>query len=218
MALLERTYTIPLRKEFLKAPKYKRAKKAASAVREFLQKHMKSEDVRIGQHLNDTIWERGIRRPPSRIKVTVQKDEKGVVRAELHGKPIVAPEVKTAKKGVLGKVAEAITKPAEKAKKPEAAPTKPGASQKPAAGTPKTPEPGIHPATSETPTPLHTHPHTHTGTPTVRPSMQPAVKPVMQPVKKEDVKAELKQGETSIDAGLKALEGKTAEMKKAVKR
>ena len=57
MAALERTYTIPLRREFQKAPKYKRAKKAVTAVREFMQKHMKTENVLIGPKLNIKLWE-----------------------------------------------------------------------------------------------------------------------------------------------------------------
>ena len=38
--VLERTYNVPLRKEWLKVPKYKRAKKAVTALRQFLVKHM----------------------------------------------------------------------------------------------------------------------------------------------------------------------------------
>ena len=54
---LERTYTIPLRIEWLKTPKYKRAKKAVHAVREFTEKHMKCKNVLIGPKLNLKIWE-----------------------------------------------------------------------------------------------------------------------------------------------------------------
>ena len=46
---LERTYNVPLRKEFLKVPKYKRAKKAVKALKQFLAKHMKSDNVKIGK-------------------------------------------------------------------------------------------------------------------------------------------------------------------------
>ncbi|MFC1754659.1 50S ribosomal protein L31e, partial [Thermoproteota archaeon] len=85
MADLERTYNIPLRKEFRKVPKYKRAKKAMTAVREFLVKHMKSEEVLIGQEINMELWKDGIKRPPHHVKVTAIKDSEGVVRAELAG-------------------------------------------------------------------------------------------------------------------------------------
>jgi large subunit ribosomal protein L31e len=85
MAQLERTYIIPLRKQVNKSPMYKRAKKAVNTVRAFLEKHMKSDDVRIGNKINLALWERGIRNPPGKIKVTVTKDDKGVVKAELFG-------------------------------------------------------------------------------------------------------------------------------------
>lgn len=85
MAAIERIYTIPLRREWLKAPKYKRAKRAISAMRTFLVRHMKSEDIRIGTSVNIEMWRNGIKCPPGKIKVNVTKDDKGVVVAELFG-------------------------------------------------------------------------------------------------------------------------------------
>lgn len=85
MANLERTYTIPLRKQFNKSPLYRRAKKSVTTVREFLVKHMKSEDVKLGQMINRELWKRGIKNPPSKIKVIAIKDETGAVTAELFG-------------------------------------------------------------------------------------------------------------------------------------
>ena len=82
---LERTYTIPLRKEYMKVARWKKTKKAVSAVREFLSKHMKSEDIKLGKALNEKLWQHGIRNPPHHVKVSVSKDEKGVVKAELFG-------------------------------------------------------------------------------------------------------------------------------------
>lgn len=85
MATLERTYIIPLRKKVNLSPDYKKAKKAVNTVRAFLEKHMKSNDVKLGEQLNLLLWERGIKNPPGKVKVTVEKDDKGVVRAELFG-------------------------------------------------------------------------------------------------------------------------------------
>jgi large subunit ribosomal protein L31e len=82
---LKRTYNIPLRKEYLKVPLYKRAKKAVTAIRQFLMKHMKSQDVRLGQNLNLKVWERGIKHPPHHVQVNVTKDKEGIVHAELVG-------------------------------------------------------------------------------------------------------------------------------------
>ena len=49
---LERVYTIPLRKEYQKAPHYKRAKRAISAIYDFVQRHVKTNDIKIGKFLN----------------------------------------------------------------------------------------------------------------------------------------------------------------------
>lgn len=116
---LERTYTIPLRKEWLKAPKYRRAKKAIKAVKEFLIKHMKSEDVKLGKHLNEEIWKDGIKCPPSKIKINAIKDEKGTVRAEIFGKDIITEKKKEEqKKGIAEKMKETITGKKEDKKLP----------------------------------------------------------------------------------------------------
>jgi large subunit ribosomal protein L31e len=79
----EKIFTIPLRKEFLKVPMYKRSKKATTAIKQYLMKHMKSNDVRIEIDLNNEIWAKGNRSPPPRIKVKAMKDDKGLVRAQL---------------------------------------------------------------------------------------------------------------------------------------
>ena len=107
--VLERTYTIPLRRGWLKAARYRRAKKAVITAKEFLAKHMKSEDVRLGTTVNLEIWKHGMKNPPSRVKVNASKDDKGVVRAELFGAPM--PEVKKEdkKKGIVKKIAEKVT-------------------------------------------------------------------------------------------------------------
>jgi large subunit ribosomal protein L31e len=84
----EKTFNIPLRSEFRKVPRYKRAKKASAAARQFLIRHMKTDDVKMGKMMNLAIWERGIKNPPHHIKVHAIKDDKGVARAELVGYPI----------------------------------------------------------------------------------------------------------------------------------
>ena len=100
--VLERAYNVPLRREFLKAPRYKRAKKAVNTLRRFLEKHMKSEEVLIGKRLNEKIWERGIKNPPHHINITVVKEDDGKVYAELAGfkyeKPLTEEELKKMEK------------------------------------------------------------------------------------------------------------------------
>lgn len=83
---LERTYVIPLRKEFQKAPRYKRAKKSITAIREFISKHMKSDDVKIGRYLNEKVWQHGIKNPPTKVEVKAVKEEE-TVKVELLGAP-----------------------------------------------------------------------------------------------------------------------------------
>lgn len=99
---LERQYTIPLRKEFSKAPRYKRTNKAVKAIRQFLEKHVKSDNVKIGKYLNTEVWKHGIKNPPPRIKVNVKKYSDGKAMAELVGAPekVEPKEAKKAKKPV----------------------------------------------------------------------------------------------------------------------
>jgi large subunit ribosomal protein L31e len=124
---LERTYTIPLRREYLKAPKYRRTEKASRALRDFLVKHMKSENIKIGKYLNEFLWMHGMKNPPHHVKVNVAKIE-GAVYAELFGKPLkIGKEEKKKEEKAEEKKAETVdavvTKETEKkeVKKKEAA-------------------------------------------------------------------------------------------------
>ena len=81
----ERTYNVPLRKEYLKVANWRRTEKAVTAVKEFLVRHMKSKEVKLSKPLNEKLWEHGIKNPPHHVKITVSKDENGVVRAKLYG-------------------------------------------------------------------------------------------------------------------------------------
>ncbi|MBS3139268.1 50S ribosomal protein L31e [Candidatus Woesearchaeota archaeon] len=120
MAKIERIYTIPLRREWLKAPAYKRSKKAMTAIREFLIKHMKSENVKLGRMLNMHVWEQGIKRPPHHVKITAVKYDDGLVRAELIGHPIEEKkEEKADKKAKKKEEKPAKPKKAAKSKKEE---------------------------------------------------------------------------------------------------
>lgn len=85
MTNIERVYNIPLRKEFLKAPHWKKTNRAVKAIRAFIKRHMKSDNIKIGRNLNKKMWERGLKNPPHHIKVTLIKEEDGLVKAELFG-------------------------------------------------------------------------------------------------------------------------------------
>ncbi len=112
--VLERTFNIPLRKEFQKVPKYKRAKKAVTALRKYLQRHMKSDNIKLGKNLNELIWANGIKNPPHHVKVSAVKEDSGVIRAELVGKPIYIEEPEPADKKKKAKEEKAEEKIAEK--------------------------------------------------------------------------------------------------------
>jgi len=87
--IIKRTYVIPLRRGFFNTPRYKRTNKAVTVLKNFLVKHMKTEDVKLGKHLNEFLWKNGIKNPPAKVKVEVTKDKEGRVRAELVGKEYV---------------------------------------------------------------------------------------------------------------------------------
>jgi len=124
-----RTYTIPLRKEFLKTARWRRAEKAVNTVRSFVVQHAKAEDVKVGRWLNEAIWKRGAKNPPSRVRVDVKKEDDYVLveLSELprkakkeETKPTELPEKveeKKEEKPVKKAVAKKETKPKTTAKK-----------------------------------------------------------------------------------------------------
>ena len=67
----EKQFVINLRREFMKAPSYKKSKKAVTAVIEYISHHMKVpiKDIRVGKNLNLKIWQHGRKNPPAKIKV-----------------------------------------------------------------------------------------------------------------------------------------------------
>ncbi|MBI2208000.1 60S ribosomal protein L31 [Candidatus Woesearchaeota archaeon] len=85
--VLERVYNVPLRKEYMKAPNWKRTPKAVKALRQFISKHMKSENVVIGKYANQLLWKNGIKNPPHHVRVNAVKDDKGKVTVELVDLP-----------------------------------------------------------------------------------------------------------------------------------
>lgn len=120
MAKLERVYNVPLRKEWLKVPKYQRAAKAMRGLRAFLVRHMKSDNVIIGPFVNMEVWTHGMKNPPHHVKVNAVKEDDGTVTVELFGKPLPQrKDAKPAEKGAVKKAVEALTGLTVKDKKPE---------------------------------------------------------------------------------------------------
>ena len=114
--VLERVYNIPVRKQTLKVPNFKKANKAMKTIREFIERHMKPVEVSYGKYLNQLIWKHGAKNPPHHLKVTASKDDKGKVTVELVGAP---KEKKTEEKKKAVKKEEKTVKEAEFKEKPE---------------------------------------------------------------------------------------------------
>jgi large subunit ribosomal protein L31e len=79
---LTRVYTVPLGVAF-EAPPYRRAKVAIRIIREFTKRHMKATEVSIKEDVNEVVWARGIRHPPRRIRLEMERDEDGLVSVKL---------------------------------------------------------------------------------------------------------------------------------------
>jgi ribosomal protein L31E len=90
--ILTREYIVPLRKEWLKVPEYKRANKATKALKQFLAKHMKVYDrdlrkIKLDVDLNNELRFKGMRKPLGKIKVKANKFDNGIVRVVLVNIP-----------------------------------------------------------------------------------------------------------------------------------
>ncbi len=90
--ILEREYTVPLRRGWLKVAQHKRANRAIKELKKFLARHMKIYDrdlrkIKIEQILNNEIRFRGMRKPPAKIKVKAKKYDNDIVRVELINIP-----------------------------------------------------------------------------------------------------------------------------------
>ncbi len=83
--VVERVYSIRLKHEMKRYPRWLRAKKAMRFIRSFLSRHMKVEPdkIKLDPSINEKVWERGAQKPPSKIRIRAVKFEDGVVEAEL---------------------------------------------------------------------------------------------------------------------------------------
>ncbi|MHA1681715.1 MAG: 50S ribosomal protein L31e [Promethearchaeota archaeon] len=79
----ERTYTVPLGKAYMRPPN-KRAKRAIAIIREFFARHMKPEELVILPEVNEYVFERGIQKPPRKVKIRATKSLEGTVTLYLN--------------------------------------------------------------------------------------------------------------------------------------
>ena len=141
-----KTFTIPLRKGFAKAPRYKKTNRAVSELRTYLVRHMKNENISIGKELNEFLWNHGVKNPPPRVKVHAVEDE-GKVLVNLESIKIETSKDKEAKEKKKKPVAkekleDTVEKAAEKkvekpVEKKEEKPSEKKVEEKPKAPVPK---------------------------------------------------------------------------------
>lgn len=123
----EKIYSIPLRSF---GPKTKRTSKTVKILREYVIRHMKSDNVWMDPKLNDFLWDRGIKNPPAKIRVKAVKFEDGLVEVSLpeleekeKGEKETAESEKDKEKKKVGKrkkgekIREKVKEKAEKQKK-----------------------------------------------------------------------------------------------------
>jgi len=84
---IEKEYIIPLRKSFLKVPRYKRTSRAVKTIKQYIAKHMKVQNrdvkkVKIDVYFNNELWFRGRKNPPSKVKVKAIK-ENDIIKVDL---------------------------------------------------------------------------------------------------------------------------------------
>lgn len=82
MFMVEKIYTIPLRSKTQKKPFWYRSTAGIKAIRAFIKRHMKNENVKISKELNEALWAKSRGKPPAKVKVKA-KEEKGVVSVSL---------------------------------------------------------------------------------------------------------------------------------------
>jgi len=109
--MAEKIFTINLRKLALRESKWKKSKKSVALVRNFLKKHMKTDEIKLDKSITEEIWKRGSHKPPAKIRIKAYETEEGekdekkkFVKAELLG--VVREEVKEKKEEIEKKVEE----------------------------------------------------------------------------------------------------------------
>ena len=87
MATIEETttrvYTINLGKAWI-TPEHKRTDRVINMIREFAERHMKSNEIKLDQDLNRQLWPRGKTNPPRKVRVKMVKEEDGAVTVSLY--------------------------------------------------------------------------------------------------------------------------------------
>jgi large subunit ribosomal protein L31e len=114
-----RIYTVNLAKAW-DTPKYRRTDRVINIIKEFTERHMQTNKVKIDQDLNRHIWSRGKKNPPRKIRLRMIKEDDDTVvvssyieeKSSLSEESVEESEVKAEK--VEEKVEEKAKVKAEK--------------------------------------------------------------------------------------------------------
>ena len=91
-----RIYTVNLSKAW-DTPKYRRTDRVINIIKEFTQRHMQTDKVKIDQDLNRHIWSRGKTNPPRKIRLRmIKEDDDTVVVSSFIEEKMSEPETESA--------------------------------------------------------------------------------------------------------------------------
>jgi large subunit ribosomal protein L31e len=79
----ERIYTVPLRMAYWSGSRLNRANRTVRILKEFVERHMKPEELLVQPEVNEVIWARGIQKPPRRLRIRATKNSDNLVRIYL---------------------------------------------------------------------------------------------------------------------------------------
>ncbi|RLI96689.1 MAG: hypothetical protein DRO99_04060 [Candidatus Aenigmatarchaeota archaeon] len=71
----ERMYVISLKRDWQKTRRDGRANRSVNVIREYLEKHLKTDNIKISSKLNESLWKRGNSKPPAKVKVKVTESD-----------------------------------------------------------------------------------------------------------------------------------------------
>ncbi|MAF36145.1 hypothetical protein CL622_03450 [archaeon] len=90
--------TFRLRHYLRGVPDYRRTAKAVRLVKRLVEKHVRSDNIKLGSYLNEKLWSQGRKNPPNRIQIEITKTD-DYFMAELPDAPKPKVEEDSKKKG-----------------------------------------------------------------------------------------------------------------------
>ena len=97
-----RIYTVNLSKAW-DTPKYRRTDRVINIIKEFTQRHMQTNKVKLDQDLNRHIWSRGKTNPPRKIRLRMIKedDDTVIVSSFIEEKAQADPEQSVTEESIV---------------------------------------------------------------------------------------------------------------------